>query len=351
MLTRDGRDVLAAGKQGASGVRQARVERGVRALAVGAAGLATGVGALAAVNRLIAISAGELYGVLDGHEARYRWGHHAIYYTVRGRGAPLLLVHGLYPGASSYEYRHVFAPLARDYRVYALDLVGFGQSARPALRYTPEVYERLIQDFTREVMGGVDHPVSVVASGLGAAFAVRAAADRPSLFDRLVLVAPTGLEARHIARTGPRARLARRLLRLPLLGEGGYNLLASRAALRGTLGGGGEPDRRAAAARLDYLYLAAHQPGARHAPASLFSGLLDAPLAAAYPELTQPILLVWGKAARRTPLEQARAFRQANARADIRVLTAGDRPHEDVPDEFTRAVRAWLRAPSITRSP
>jgi pimeloyl-ACP methyl ester carboxylesterase len=200
-------------------------------------------------------------------------------------------------------------------------------------------------------MGGVDHPVSVVASGLGAAFAVRAAADRPSLFDRLVLVAPTGLEVRHTLRTGPQARLARELLRLPLVGEGGYNLLTSRPALRSALGRGAEQDRRTANARLDYLYLAAHQPGARYAPASLFSGLLDAPLAAAYPELVQPILLVWGKAARQTPLEQARAFRQANPRADIRVLTAGDRPHEDAPDEFTRAVRTWLRSPSTTRSP
>ena len=200
---------------------RARVERGVRGVAVSAAGLATGVGALAAVNWLIAISAGELYSVLEGYEAQYRWGQHAIFYTVRGRGAPLLLVHGLYPGASSYEYRHVFAALARHFRVYALDLLGFGQSARPALAYTPAVYERLIQDFTREVMGGVDHPVSVVASGLGAAYVARAAAERPRLFERLVLVAPAGLEARLGARAS--------------MGAGGACAAAAAAAWRGEL--------------------------------------------------------------------------------------------------------------------
>jgi pimeloyl-ACP methyl ester carboxylesterase len=332
--------------------QRARAERGVRALMVSAAGLATGAGALAAVNRLIAISAGELYSVLAGHEAEYRWGKHAIFYTVRGRGAPLLLVHGLYPGASSYEYRHVFATLARDCRVYALDLLGFGQSARPPLAYAPGVYERLIQDFTREVMGGVDHPVAVVASGLGAAYVVRAAAARPSLFDRLALVAPTGLEARDRARAGLVAQVARDLLRLPLVGEGGYNLLTSRTALRLARGrAGAEEDRRAAAAQLDYLYLSAHQPGARYPLASLWSSQLDAPLGATYPDLTQPILLVWGRAARRAPLDQARAFRQANPLADLRVLPAGDRPHEDAPVEFARAVREWLATPSITPSP
>jgi pimeloyl-ACP methyl ester carboxylesterase len=323
----------------------------VRAVAVSAAGLATGVGALAAVNRLIAISAGELYSVLDGHEGQYLWGQHAVYYTVRGRGAPLLLVHDLYPGASSYEYRRVFASLARDFRVYALDLLGFGQSARPALTYTPAVYERLIESFTREVMGGVDHPVSLVAAGLGAAFAVRAAAERPHLFDRLVLVAPPRLDAAGGQWARVNAPLARALLRLPLLGEGAYNLLVSRLALSRALGDGAGEDRRARNARLDYRYLSAHQPGARYALASLFSGQLEAPLADVYPDLPQPILLVWGKAAGGAPLEQARAYRHANPAADIRLLAAGDRPHEDTPDAFTRAVGTWLRASSTTRLP
>jgi pimeloyl-ACP methyl ester carboxylesterase len=332
-------------------VRRTAVEQGVRVVAVSAAGLATGVGALAAVNRLIAISAGELYSVLDGHEDRYRWGQHAVYYTVRGRGVPLLLVHGLYPGASSHEYRHIFASLARDFRVYALDLLGFGQSARPALAYTPEIYERLIQDFTREVMGGVDHPVSVVASGLGAAYAVHVAAERPHLFDRLVLVAPPRLEAPHGARAGLGGQVARALLRLPLLGEGAYNLLVSRPALRSTLARGAHEDRRAYQARLDYRYLSAHQPGARYALASLFSGHLAAPLAAVYPDLPQPILLVWGRSARWSPLGQVRVYRQANATADIRLLAAGERPHEDAPDAFTRTIGAWLRASNATRLP
>jgi pimeloyl-ACP methyl ester carboxylesterase len=346
-----GKVIATATRQGASGVRRAEVERGVRAVAVSAAGLATGVGALAAVNRLIAISAGELYSVLDGQEDQYRWGQHAVYYTVRGRGAPLLLVHGLYPGASSHEYRHVFASLARDFRVYALDLIGFGQSARPALAYTPDLYERLIQDFTREVMGGVDHPVSVVASGLGAAYAVRAAAERPHLFDRLVLVSPPRLEAPHGARARLGGQAARALLRLPLLGEGAYNVLVSRPALSRALGGVTGEDRRAYHARLDYRYLSAHQPGARYALASLFSGQLATPLAAVYRDLPQPVLLVWGRSDRRAPLEQVRAYRQANTTADIRLLAAGERPHEDTPEAFTRTVGAWLRASNATRLP
>jgi pimeloyl-ACP methyl ester carboxylesterase len=140
-------------------------------------------------------------------------------------------------------------------------------------------------------------------------------------------------------------------LRAPLLGEGAYNLLVSRVALSRALEGGAGEDRRARNTRLDYRYLSAHQPGARYALASLFSGQLAAPLAAVYSDLPQPILLVWGKAARQSPLEQVRAYRRANPAADVRLLAAGERPHEDAPDAFTRAVGTWLRAGSTTRRP
>ena len=97
---------------------------------------------------------------------------------MKGQGEPLVLIHGIYAGASSYEYRRVIDLLARGNRVFAFDLLGFGRSAHPALDYTPVLYEQLILDFVREVVGGVDHPAAVIASTLGAAFTIRAAAER-----------------------------------------------------------------------------------------------------------------------------------------------------------------------------
>ena len=61
----------------------------------------------------------ELFGLraataLAGREGRYIWEHGDIWYTVKGQGAPLVLIHGIYAGASSYEYRRVFELLAHD---------------------------------------------------------------------------------------------------------------------------------------------------------------------------------------------------------------------------------------------
>ncbi|HLY29397.1 MAG TPA: alpha/beta fold hydrolase, partial [Ktedonobacterales bacterium] len=190
--------------------------------------LAGGLGTLALANRLSRLGVGLPDDGLSGDEGRYAWRHGSVYFTVKGRGEPLLLIHGVYAGASSYEYRRVFDQLAERYRVFAPDLLGFGRSDRPPVVYTPRLYIELIQDFARQVVGAVDHPLSVIASSLGAAFAIRAAAERPDLFARLALIEPTGIESLVGPSDTPGRRLWRAALRAPVVGESMYNMLVSR---------------------------------------------------------------------------------------------------------------------------
>jgi 2-hydroxymuconate-semialdehyde hydrolase len=50
-----------------------------------------------------------------------------------GRGAPILMLHGSGPGASSLgNWGAVLAPLAEHFEVFAMDLIGFGKSGRKA---------------------------------------------------------------------------------------------------------------------------------------------------------------------------------------------------------------------------
>ncbi|MGI8852427.1 MAG: alpha/beta fold hydrolase [Methyloceanibacter sp.] len=52
-----------------------------------------------------------------------------LYYEDVGAGPPVLLIHGF--GASTYTWRYITPELARDHRVIAVDLKGFGQSDKP----------------------------------------------------------------------------------------------------------------------------------------------------------------------------------------------------------------------------
>ena len=52
-----------------------------------------------------------------------------LYTVERGEGPPVLLIHGF--GTNSFTWRHVAPDLARDHKVIAVDLKGFGQSDKP----------------------------------------------------------------------------------------------------------------------------------------------------------------------------------------------------------------------------
>jgi pimeloyl-ACP methyl ester carboxylesterase len=328
-------------------------QRGLDGWQVAALVAAGGAGTLALANWPTRRGAGTPYSELGGEHAVFTWTYgrrkHDIAYQVKGRGAPLVLIHGVYAGASSFEYRHVFDAFAEHFRVYAFDLLGFGLSAHPPLVFTPTLYESLILDFITQVVGGVDNPVNVVASTLSAAFVIRAAAERPSIFERLVLIEPTGIENLADATLTPGKRVALALLRTPLLGTALYNLIASRLSIRFFLRRVYRDPRKITSELVDYYYAQAHQPGARYPIASFVSGRLNTPVHDFFALLKQPILLVWGRDAKLQPLERAGAFREANPRAEQSVLDCGSLPQDERPAEFVEEVGSWLRIPIRSR--
>src|SRR6266852_2222459 len=129
------------------------------------------LGTLTVVNKLTESMAGELNTVLTGEERRYPWKYGDMFYEVKGArdAKPLLLIHSFGPGASSYEWRKNVDALSEQFRVYTLDLLGFGLSDRPGIDYTDETFTDLISDFLKEAIG---KPAVVVAHGLTCAYVI-----------------------------------------------------------------------------------------------------------------------------------------------------------------------------------
>lgn len=310
-----------------------------------AAGVA---GALAAMNALARAGVRAPEQALHGSAALYPWTEGTIHYTVRGRGEPMLLLHDLLPGSSSFEYRNVFAALAEHYRVFAPDLLGYGLSGHPSARYTPQLYVTLIEDLLRQTLGATDQPAHVIASGRSAPLATLAAAARPHLVRSLTLIEPVGLLA-PVAEAGAGAapQMARALLRMPLIGESVYNALVSRAglrrALRRRLAEGAASGGRVSDDVIDYYYAMAHQRGARFAPADLLGAAPSAEASAAFADLTTPTLLIWGQRDPQRPVSEGRALRQAHPGAQLRIFPTGAMPHVEAPDAFAQEVFGWLR--------
>lgn len=179
------------------------------------------IGAAVVGNRLLAHRAGDLANPLPGIERTYRWRGIETTYTVAGdpNDPDVLLCHGIYAGASSYEFAPIVERLADDYRVFAVDLPGFARSDRPPLVYSPRLYAEFLRDFADDV---TDDPI-VIASSLTGAYAVQAADE--SGIDHLVLICPTD-------ETATERPWLRTLLRTPVVGTTLFNLLVSKPAIR-----------------------------------------------------------------------------------------------------------------------
>ncbi len=111
-----------------------------------------------------------------------------IVYHTSGTGEPLLFLHGVFPGASSFEWSKVYPHFAPHYQVLVPDLIGFGESQRPRVALSAESQVRSLAEFLRSITGG--KAATLVASGLSANLALLLAARYPHCVSRLVLCMP-----------------------------------------------------------------------------------------------------------------------------------------------------------------
>lgn len=305
--------------------------------AAAAGGAAIGAAALYNVSAAHGISG--LENQLGGESCELLWRGHRVAYTRRGRGEPVLLLHGIYAGASSNEWRHTVDVLAEHYTVFTVDLIGFGRSDRPRLRYTPALY----QAFLGEIMSRLGRgPLAVVASSLSAAHLVALAARDPRQVAALALIQPTGLG--QLSGPATTAQSATQLLlEAPVIGTSAYNALTSPASVRRYLEEVYADDRLVTDELVESYVHNARQPGGKYAVAAFIGGRLNMDIRQSLRRVRQPMLLVWGEQARQNPVQHAHGFRVLRPESDWALVSgAGDLPHDEQPRMTNVALRRFL---------
>jgi len=300
--------------------------RNVLGAAIGA------VGTTAATNRLIRSRVGTFEPFLEGDQGTYRWRGFDVTYAELGDPADedLLLFHGISAASSNHEFERIAGRLAESYHVIAPDLPGFGHSDRPPLLYSKSLYTTFVEDAIQDLSDGI--PV-VVASSLTGSYA--AAAARETDVASLVLICPTDTTM------GGGQVWLRALFRSPVVGEGLFNLLSSRASIRYFNADHGYYDvANLTDDVVDYEWTTAHQPGARFAPASFVSGFLDPEedLEETLSGVDAPVTLVWGRDADITPLSRGREIAEAADTGLIVFDKAKLLPHVEHPEKFVDVV-------------
>lgn len=162
-----------------------------------------------------------------------------VHYQVLGRGRAVLLLHG-WIGSWRYWVPSM-QQLHLKYKVYAVDMFGYGDSAKNPRRYTLDEQVRMVSDFLKTMQL---KKVAIVGHGFGAWIAAELARREPSTIARMLLFnaplfVPDGLGGRTAPRpvlpaTKPLNRDAldrtiydgtalRRDTPLASLGRGGYD--------------------------------------------------------------------------------------------------------------------------------
>jgi pimeloyl-ACP methyl ester carboxylesterase len=265
-----------------------------------------------------------------------------VVYHESGSGQPLLFIHNVGLGASSYEWARVYSEFAGRYRVIALDLVGFGESARPAARFAAADYVRMLAEFIRAL--DWEQPPILVASGLSAGFCVHLAAQHPELVSRLILHMPNGT-----GELGGRTPsfLTELLYRTPLLARFLYrNHLSTKSGVAQWLRKVVFLDPAAVTDEMiDVFATCAQQPSAEHAALRWLGGNLGFDLESRLRTLPQPLALLWGEERADEPGDHGFRLQKLLPTSTLTVISgAGVMAALEAPVEMIAALDEQLRS-------
>ncbi len=263
-----------------------------------------------------------------------------IRYLAAGEGSPVVLLHGA--GDNALDWRWVMPALAAGHRVYAPDLPGSPDSARPAADYSPAFFERFVAAFVDALDIG---RATFVGNSLGGLVALRLTLSEPERAGALVLVNSAGLgRAINPAFTSVNvpglSEAALPFWRTPL---GAYQRAWGRTALLFAHPPGSVP--REWLAEQTRLALT---PGYLEAHLRVLRALVDPGgqrevLVDRLPLLKVPTLVVWGERDRVFPRSQAKeAVAQLLEGSLTLVPECGHVPHVECPDLFLAALDGFL---------
>lgn len=172
------------------------------------------------INRALNYTATLKNLVNDDHGLYYGWKNGDVYYTVSGKGSPVLLIHDLHPASSLAEWSKMVKKLEKEHQVFCVDLPGCGRSDKPAITYTNYFFVQFVNDFIRDIIG---EKTTVVATGASGSFTIMAKAMNPENFENVILINPESLSA--LAKQPDKCKLAyKHLLDCPIFGTFAYNV-------------------------------------------------------------------------------------------------------------------------------
>lgn len=260
----------------------------------------------------------------------------------------VVMIHGF--GASSIHWRKNLPVLANGCRVYAIDLLGYGKSAKPApghpLDYTFETWGQQVLAFCQDVVG---QPAFLIANSIGCVVAMQAAVDNPKWVRGLALL-DCSLRLLHDRkrqtlpwyRSAPTPLIQKVLGYRPLI-KFFFGQLAKPKAVKRILQQAYGRKDEVSDELVSLLLAPAFDEGAvdvflafiRYSQGPIPEDLL--------PQLTCPTLMLWGQVDPWEPIELARSYADYPAVENfIELEGVGHCPQDEAPELVNPILADWI---------
>lgn len=276
----------------------------------------------------------------------WKWQNHQIKYIVKGTGLPLVLVHGF--GASIGHWRKNIPALTEGgYRVFALDLLGFGGSDKAPVDYSVELWQQLLKDFWHE---HIQTPAVFIGNSIGALLSLAIAAYHPEIVAGGVLLnCAGGLNHRPEELHFPLRQIMTiftNVVSSPGLGPFLFDRIRQKHRIRNTL----RQVYGNKAAITDELVELLYQPSCDPGAQKVFASIVTAPPGPKPTELLPlvqcPLLVLWGEDDPWTPLSGGRIFQEFARSQPIKFISipkTGHCPHDERPEVVNPLILDWLK--------
>lgn len=273
----------------------------------------------------------------------WQWKGHNIYYVKAGNNQPtkpsLLLIHGF--GASTDHWRKNIAQLQDTFEVWAIDLLGFGRSAKPNIPYSGDLWQEQLADFITEVIG---KPTVLAGNSLGGYASLCVGAKHHTLVAGLILLNSAGpFSDQKTVKPSLIGKVTKAILLQPWASYLLFQYTRRKSVIRKTL----EKVYLDKNAVTDQLVEDIYRPSCDQGAAEVFASVFKTPqgekIDILLNQLKCPLLMLWGEGdpwinAR----EKGQKFRQYYPNLTDFYLKAGHCPHDEIPTEVNSLISDWV---------
>ncbi|MEB3210156.1 MAG: alpha/beta fold hydrolase [Leptolyngbyaceae bacterium] len=279
----------------------------------------------------------------------WHWRGQPIHYVHAGEARSdrpaLLLVHGF--GASTDHWRKNIADLKRDFDVWAIDLLGFGRSAKPAWQYSGDLWREQLHDFICEVIAT---PVFIAGNSLGGYASLCVAAAYADAIAGVVLLNSAGPFTDALAEPLTSfsfkkmwGNVVRTVLLQPLPSYLLFQYVRRRSTIRKTLEKVYVDQTAVTDQLVEDIYRPSCDPGAPTVFASVFKSPRGDSVDTLLSQMRCPLLMLWGEGDPwMNTRERGEKFRHHYPDLVEYYLQAGHCPHDEVPEQVNELVRNWI---------